>query len=568
MPRLWPVRLYMHHENIVAQLEIQYADGRTQEHTIGPGAHVLGRDPMCGILLDDPSASRRHAMLRSDNGEFFIQDLGSKNGTLVNNDRVQFHQLVHKDLITIGSIEVRFVAEGVSGRPTSTVVVSDDNVNAAASYQSPSTSLTLNARRLQMIYDLSDRLTRLRDRQDLLEDAMDICFDMLRFERGAIGLRKPDGRGVEWPIVRNLRAATGELTISRTILGRAMDHGERAVITDVGNQKIDPTVSMVQHGIRSAMCVPLEHEKTVLGVLYGDLTTTGTAYSKEDVDFLAGIARQVSIGLINARLLEEQKAKLEYEAELAIAREIQTKLFPRELPQRDNLQIAVVNEPGRGVSGDYYDVIELEDGRIGFLIADVTGEGVAASLLMSNLQGAVRLTMSQGAGLSELLTEWNRLLYDNTDASKFVTCLAAIIDPDALKMSVALAGHPPAFGIFHDTGEVRSLKAEAWLPLGVADDASYESAEIDLSDAPVTIFAYTDGVYEAMNAGEELFGEDRMAEILNESIQDDPAMIIRRMKKAVAAHRGDAPASDDLTMIAIGVGTRSDACDSTTTTQS
>ena len=508
---------------------------------------------MCGILLDDPSASRRHAMLRCENGQCVIQDLGSKNGTLVNDQRVQFHQLTHNDLISIGSVDVRFVGDRTGVDRISTVVVSDDP-GAAASFQSPHTSLELSERRLQMIYDLSERLTKLRDQQILLDDAMDICFDMLRFERGAVGLRKANGRGVDWPIVRNLRAATGELTISRSILGRAMDHGERAVITDSGSQKVDPTVSMVQHGIRSAMCVPLEHEKNVLGVIYGDRTSTGTTYTKEDVDFLAAIARQVSIGLINARLMEEQKQKLEYEAELAVAREIQQILFPQVLPQREHLTIAALNEPGRGVSGDYYDVIEFDDGRIGFLIADVTGEGVAASLLMSNLQGAVRLTMPQIDDVSALLTQWNRLLYDNTDASKFATCFAAIVDPAARKMSISLAGHPPPFGIYHDTGVVSPFKAEPWLPLGVVDEAGYETAEFDLSQGPVTIFAYTDGVYEAMSADDELFGEDRMVAVLNECIADDPGGVIRRMRKAVSAHCRDAPQSDDLTMVAIRVG--------------
>lgn len=509
---------------------------------------------MCGILLDDPSASRRHAMLRCDDGQCVIQDLGSKNGTLVNEQRIQVHELSHMDLVSIGSVEVRFLDERQAADRFSTVVVADDTTSAAASFRSPQISLELSQRRLQMIYDLSERLTKLRDRQILLEDAMDICFDMLRFERGAVGLRKVNGRGVDWPIVRNLRAATGELTVSRSILGRAMDHGERAVITDSGGQKVDPTVSMVQHGIRSAMCVPLEHEKNVLGVIYGDRTSTGTTYSKEDVDFLAAIARQVSIGLINARLMEEQKQKLEYEAELAVAREIQQILFPRTLPQRENLAIAALNEPGRGVSGDYYDVITLDDGRIGFLIADVTGEGVAASLLMSNLQGAVRLTMSQSDDLSELLTEWNRLLYDNTDASKFVTCFAAIVDPDANKMRLALAGHPPPYGIYHETGEVRPFKAEPWLPLGIVEDAGYQTAEFDLTQGPVTIFGYTDGVYEAMSADDELFGEDRMIDVLHECIGDDPNGVIRRMRKAVSAHSHGAPQSDDLTMMALRVG--------------
>ena len=104
---------------------------------------------------------------------------------------------------------------------------------------------------------------------------------------------------LDWPVVRNLRGSEGELTISHTLLNRALQHGERAILADTGAGNTDPTVSMVQHGIRSAMCVPLHHRNDTIGVIYGDRISTSTTYSTEDIDFLAGIAQQVSVGLIN-----------------------------------------------------------------------------------------------------------------------------------------------------------------------------------------------------------------------------------------------------------------------------
>ena len=535
----------------MAELIITLSDGRTQQHVLDTGMQVMGRDPTCDVVLDDSSASRRHVRLYHRDGVYYLEDLGSKNGTLVNNEQIRTVPLHHLDQILIGSVEVRFLDHVAGDRPSTVVIADKGATEDTTHYSSRNQALVLTERRLQMLYELSERLTTLRDRDALLEDALGICFETLRFERGAIGVRQYRGRGVDWPVVRNLRGAGGELTISRSILGRALDYGERAIVTDSGRGKIDPTVSMVQHGIRSAMCVPLKSEDEILGVIYGDRVSTGTVYTKEDVDFLAGLARQVTIGLVNARLLEEQKSKLALEAELAVAREIQQQLFPHALPARERLTIAALNDPGRTVSGDYYDVIQRPDGRVGFLIADVSGKGVAASLLMSNLQAAVRMTLPDCDDLGAVMKRWNALLYANTDVSKFVTCLAGILDPAARRLTYASAGHHLPYVITQGSARPVSPAPEPEYPLGVAEEVAYKAASQALGSEPCTIFCFTDGVLEAMDPEGNLFGEERMEEVLLECPDLEPEGLIRRLRKAIAGFCREAPQSDDITMIAM-----------------
>jgi sigma-B regulation protein RsbU (phosphoserine phosphatase) len=176
---------------------------------------------------------------------------------------------------------------------------------------------------------------------------------------------------------------------------------------------------------------------------------------------------------------------------------------------------------------------------------------VAASLLMSNLQAAVRLTMLGEADPGVLLGRWNRLTHENTEASKFVTCLAGILDPAARRLTLANAGHHLPYVVGPAPSDCFEVKCEPSYPLGVADDAEYATASIDLAAEPCTLFCYTDGVVEAMNTDGGQFGRARMLETLHAAIGAPPAEIISRMREAIITFCNEATQSDDITMLAL-----------------
>ncbi len=538
----------------MAELMITLPDGQTLRQPLGDEPMVIGRDAGCDIPIDDPSASRRHARFLPTPDGYTVEDMGSKNGTLVNDSPCNKEILCDGDRVLVGSAMVVYRDESES-QTTGSVVVADDDLTRthATRYVSRDQSLALSQRRLEMIYELSAKLTTLQDRETLLDGAMDICMEMLKFERGAIGIRQKQGRGVDWPVVRNLRGVEGELKISRSLLSRALEHGERAIFTDSGIGNADPTMSIAQHGIRSAMCVPLTSEDDILGVIYGDLTSMSASYKDEDIDFFAAIAQQISIGLINSNLLADQKLMIRLKHDIDIARSIQNDLFPKVMPDRDNFQVAAVNDPGDRISGDYYDVIEREDGRVWCLIADVTGEGVPAAMLMANLQSAVRITVDQSDDPSELFRQWNNLIFRNTDPSKFITGLLALVDPVKKTISMASAGHCSPILIRKDA-KPEVLEFEPSFPLGIVEGATFDTVTMELGPDPCLILCYTDGVIEAMNPEEKFYGMEHLVETASEQTDYNAATLVKKIRKSVSTFSDGAKQSDDITVMAFRIG--------------
>lgn len=538
----------------MAELLITLPDGQTLRRQLGNEPMVIGRDAACEIPIDDPSASRHHARFISTPDGYTVEDMGSKNGTLINDMPCNKELLSDGDRILVGSALVVF-HDATASQTTGSVIVADDDLTRshATRYVSRDQSLALSQKRLEMIYELSAKLTTLQDRKSLLDSAMDICMEMLKFERGAIGIRQRQGRGVDWPVVRNLRGEEGELKISRSLLSRALEHGERAIFTDTGIGNADPTVSIAQHGIRSAMCVPLTSEDDILGVIYGDLTSTSASYKDEDIDFFAAIAQQISIGLINSNLLADQQQMIRMRHDIDIARSIQNGLFPKIMPDRDNFQVAAVNDPGDRISGDYYDVIERDDGCVWCLIADVTGEGVPAAMLMANLQSAVRITVEKSDDPADLLSQWNKLIFRNTDPSKFITGLLALVDPAARKISIASAGHCSPI-LIRKGVKPKILEHEPSFPLGIVEDATFNSVTMELGSDPCMMLCYTDGVIEAMNPDEQFYGMDRLVEAASDLQDLNAASLVKKIRKSVSSFSGSAEQSDDITVLAFRIG--------------
>jgi len=537
----------------MAELRINMPKGGHRVVSLQAEELLIGRDASCDVVLEDPTCSRRHFRVYSPApGKHVLEDLGSHNGTYVNRDRVHSRILSHGDDIRAGHCSLLFLnANSDSSR---TVVLSDleDRSTVVHSFRHrPETS----AVRLRQLLDLTGRLVGTFEPREVLERAMDICMETLGFERGLIVEATPPPGQWALSVVRNLFPQSGqdEPAISRSILTRAIRTGERSIISLAMAGDSCTTDSMVQNRICSAMCVPITWRDDVLGALYGDRLSGSREYSEEDVDFLAGLAGQIGAALRNSHLLLEAEMRRQLEHELALAREIQEGLFPQLLPLQSSLGIAAFNSPGRSVSGDYYDVIQLDDHRTAVLIADVSGKGVSAAMLMANLQAAVRVVLPGTDDLVDVVRRLNRLIYQNTGGVGFITALLMVVDTSERVLHYVDAGHYPPYLVRSD-GRVDSLKPEGDLPLGVEPDADFAVNTEPMGDEACTYFLYTDGIPEALNADDEFFGLGRIEDLLRRYARAEPSELVSRVRRALSDFVEHSPQTDDITMVALHVG--------------
>ncbi len=203
---------------------------------------------------------------------------------------------------------------------------------------------------------------------------------------------------------------------------------------------------------------------------------------------------------------------------------------------------------------DYYDVLRYDDDRVWCLMADVTGEGVAAALLMANLQAAVRVSYADTDNPGELLKRWNKLIYQNTDSSKFITALLAIINTKTHVLRFASAGHHLPLILRASQEAPEELPAEPAFPLGVVEDTEFPTATVELGSDPFTFCCYTDGVIEARNPDNEMFNEKRLLDTLTKQKMENPRSIVQQVRKAVETFVAGAHQSDDITIMAAYVG--------------
>lgn len=535
----------------MAELSIILADGRRRTLRLRSQPVLAGRDEAnCDLVLDDPTCSRRHFRIHpTGRGRFLLEDLHSHNGTFVNGRRVQDHHLRHGDEIRAGRCVLTFFDMPETPQTTLVLREGEDDLGDVSIYrQKPSVSES----RLSQLLELTSRMVGAFERGDLIERAMDICIETLHFERGLIVEATGPHGAWQTSVVRNVRRdpSGDELNVSRSILARAIQRGERSIINN--SLEGDMTQSMVEHRIRSAMCVPITWQDQILGAIYGDSIKTGEEYTQEDVDFLAGLAAQIGAALKTSQLVEQEQRRIQMENDLTIARQIQEGLFPRDIPQPAGLQVMAYNSPGRNVSGDYYDVIPLGPNRVAVVIADVSGNGVAAAMLMANLQAAVRVTLPETDSLANVIGRLNALVCENTVESRFITGLICVIDLDRRTLRYVSAGHYPPYRVTPD-GRVETLPLEPGLPLGVEDDAEYPISEISLGPEGCTIFLFTDGVPESLNRQEEFFGLGRIEDLLERNAEAPPNELVTSFRRTLGEFTGHTLHSDDLTLMAIRI---------------
>lgn len=512
---------------------------------------TLGRASDCTIPIRDRFLSRKHAEIVFDSGAFRVRDCGSVNGTMLNGTKIIDSAILRPgDRILLGDSEVVFDSADSDPPPQLIPIDSDSHAKSMVlPLRDAIEEIDRSRERTGILASLAAQFIEDRPMEELFEFILDRVMALLSPSRAALALLAPDGKSFESVRVRRSNSSDStELTISRTLLDEVIR--ERSVISfvDTGpNEKLARAQSIIGQHIRSAVCAPLMVNDVVLGVLYLDFLAMRGAITHEDVRLIAQIARLGAAKLETTRLREEAIAKAKIDEELRMAYIIQSRLLPTTLPCVEKYCFAGSNKPCKTVSGDYYDVLVRPDGRVYFVIADVSGKGVTAALVMSGLATAFNIFTRSDPAPADLVRELNVTLAPKTAPTKFATLVAGVLNPDDGVIDFTNAGHVPPLVITR-SGIQRLGVTD--LVVGLFPQAQYRNQTIRLESGD-SLVLFTDGVTEAENAKEEQLGLEAVEDLLRNRHGAPAPDLLDSIDKHVNAFVGDAPLNDDLTMFVI-----------------
>ncbi|MGA3024418.1 MAG: SpoIIE family protein phosphatase [Bryobacteraceae bacterium] len=392
----------------------------------------------------------------------------------------------------------------------------------------------------RILGELSEHVRTILDTDELFETVTRKIVESLHVERIAVllphgGMFRP-ALATGYPAPLDLWLSGSGPTISRLRQAR-------------GPVTVDATEELELAGLDAHLLLPLASKKDLLGFISLGPKRSEEPYSSNDTRLLLTLAAQTGLALENSRLSEaiahEVSQRELLHREIEIAREVQQRLFPQNLPKVPPLDYAGHCRPALGVGGDYYDFLALPGGQLGLAIADISGKGIPAALLMASLQASVR-GQSQGPGdVAALMTSVNRLVYEASPANRYATFFYAQFDPPARRLTWSNGGHNPPFLL--RGGEV--IRLETGGPVvGLFPRCAYEQDAIVLEAGDLLIL-YTDGMSEAENAAEEEWGEDALIAAARACAALPPAEMIARIMEAADAFAAGAPQHDDMTLV-------------------
>jgi sigma-B regulation protein RsbU (phosphoserine phosphatase) len=556
-----------------------------QEFPLEGQQWVMGRSPECDVVLEVAAVSRRHAILSEEGGQFFVQDLGSRNGTYINGTRVGDRAPIrNSDQMLICDILFEFLDDELASRiggigPDASSLLAplgeggevevaiDDGededtgtasimatLDVSGGIKSSWNSSAKPEAQLEAMIEISNNLGNTLSAKEILPKILDSLFKIfVQADRGFVIMPpKPDAPLV--PVAAKARREDDKISmrISRTIVRQAITDKKAILSADAAtDERFSQAQSIADFQIRSLIVAPiLSSDGEALGVIQIDTNNQRSRFTDLDLQILAGVASQASIALDNARMVEDAIQQRALQRDLEVAHQMQHALLPSESPQVSGYHFFEFYESALQVGGDYYDYISLPDDRIAAVVGDVAGKGVSAAILMAKLSSDVRFWLAREPDAAKALGEINAAFSRHGWDDRFVTMVVAVLDPHSHKLTLVNAGHMPPL-LRDSSGEVIEIGGEeAGLPLGVIDDYEYEAYERELLPGDfATVF--TDGFSEAMNSDRDLFGMERLTEVVGDKSVGSHELG-EFVLKNVRDFAGDYPQSDDMCLVCFG----------------
>jgi serine phosphatase RsbU (regulator of sigma subunit) len=558
------------------ELIVKYPDRAPDRFPLGRLRITLGRSARNDLCIPDPFASRVHAEVRREGEEYFLQDLGSANGTLYNGGTVEGTvPLTPGGRIQIGETEIVFddgtyhssmgatmitdnsstslpeatIALASGDRTTSGLLEAIEGARTKPE-QSVAARVTREGDLLALISKVGITLLASSTLDETLEQIVSLVFEAVPADRCLLMMR--DGENEEMRVavarLRDRVGEVGEIRVSRNVMDEVVMRGNSVLTSDAQHDPRFASGTMVLQGVRSVLAVPLGVASKVFGIIYADSPIAEGRFTEDHLKVLTTLASVAAIRVENARLVEARLQQERLERELQLASEIQQRFQPAAPPIVAGYELQGISFPCYEIGGDYYDFIRRADGRLVIALGDVSGKGTAAALLMSSLHAAIHAQTGSHETLVDTVSAVNRYLAENIPPNRFVTLFFAELDPDSGALSFLNAGHNPPL-IVHAAGTVEQLSSGG-LPLGIKGDAEYREGRTHLQPGDVLVI-YSDGVTEAASPSGEEFGPTRLYEVVSRNVDASAAGIRDRIESALTKFSQGTQAADDITLVIV-----------------
>ncbi len=537
------------------RLIVTDSSGGVREVEIAKPEFTIGRQSDNDLVLFESRISRRHARIVKTPQGYLLEDAGSRHGTFVNGAMITSCLLKSGDQISPGVSETYALSFLMQDAELPGLLA---ELGKAARGPAP------QLEHLNLLLQMAQTLYRSPKLEQVLTTLLDSALNITGADRGLLFLRGADGE-----IRLRIARAQDEITLdpppedySQAVVERVAETGrEEMVLEEASTGRATNETVTIQGSMRGVVCVPLQKFPVTdargesiaggiteqLGVLYLDSRSRATSLTGLDRQVLQTLAVEGATVIENARLLRFAREQERVQHDLELARNIQQDLLPKELPASSYFAVHAFTVPSSSVGGDYYDAVPLPEDRHGFVVADVSGKGLPAAILSANLQGAFAAVAAGDLGLPETFSRVNDFLRQRSGAAMYATMFYGVISPGG-DFNFVNAGHAYPL-VVRNNGSVEQLETSNF-PLGLFPAVAFEAGSAHLEAGDIVLL-FSDGLTEAQNFRNELFGESRLSKIAGECASLPAAEVSETILKSVKTFVGNAPPSDDLTLVVL-----------------
>ncbi len=376
------------------------------------------------------------------------------------------------------------------------------------------------------------------------------CLQHIGAEQGAVWLLDQlDKAAPPRTFIRVMETGNDSIPfkVGASLVGLVIKNKNPLIVNDIRRDSRFVDLAHEYENLRCLIAVPLRLKDTLIGVICLLNKSDGQEFSSDDARLMTIVASQSAQTIENARLYEDERRLMALEEDLRTARIIQYSLLPREKPKADNYDIAGLYEPAQMIGGDYFDFIPIDKDHLGVCIADASGKGTSAALLMASLQSGLRGQAILNLRPYETVNNLNLMLSRFLVSGRFITLIYGVLDVRRNTFTYVNAGH--CYPIFVGNDGAEELKGSD-LVLGVIPDFKYSETEVALYPGE-SILLYTDGITEATNSADEQYGEQRLLDLVRANRSQSTTNLVQSIKDSVVRFQADVPQSDDITLVGV-----------------